>query len=209
MCSSDLMGGCNQTSTPRNTNSELSTQWRDPEPASVSPSLPKPEIISPKIATSMLTSEQNNGMTSVGDSANVKIFEEAQDALNESSRNGPDGGNLACAWMVNKILERAVGFKVNGDSTTTMNRDFGRLVASGRAEEVPLTETQPGDVIISPTVWTPTRNTGHVGIVGENGSIFSNSSSNARWESNFTMNSWLNYYQQNKGLRTYAYRIVS
>ena len=142
-------------------------------------------------------------------SANQRILSEAREAIGESSRNGPDGGNLACAWMVNKILDRAVGYKVNGDSTTTMNQVFRSHVASGRAQQIPASQAQPGDIIISPTTWTPTRNTGHVGIVGENGVVMSNSSSRARWEENFTAESWFRRYEQQKGLRTYIYRITT
>ena len=129
--------GCSQSTTQ---NSEaVSSAWRDPEPGEVGPSVP---TSSAKLGSS----------AAVGGSANAKIFEQAQSALNESSRNGPDGGNLACAWMVNKILQRAVGFTVNGDSTSSMHTEFQRLVASGRAEQIPIASVQPGDVIISPTV---------------------------------------------------------
>jgi len=140
--------------------------------------------------------------------AGPEIFAEAQKALGESSRSGPDGGNLACAWFVNKILKRTVGYKVDGDSTSNMEKDFQAEIAKGKAMKVSLAEAKPGDIILSPTVWYPTRNTGHVGIVGENQQIMSNSSSKAKWSQNFTYDSWKAYYQTRKGLEINIYRIL-
>jgi hypothetical protein len=37
---------------------------------------------------------------------------------NQSSEDGPDHGNLACAFMVNKILERVLGYKYGRDPDT-------------------------------------------------------------------------------------------
>lgn len=185
-----FLSGCSPTQTTNDSdNKSINKDWRELGPE----------------ATNQFKSDSNQPTAGT---ANAKILEQATVALNESSRSGPDGGNLACAWMVNKILKRSVGFKVNGDSTTTMNTEFKRLVASGRAEKIPLKSAQPGDVIISPTTWSPKRNTGHVGIVGQNGSIFSNSSKNAQWESNYDMSRWLGYYKKDKGLDTFAYRIL-
>ncbi|MBT3786133.1 hypothetical protein HOF92_14260 [bacterium] len=111
--------------------------------------------------------------------------------------------------MVNKVLKRSVGYKVDGDSTSKMNEDFQAEIRKGRAVQVPLSEAKPGDIIISPTVWSPKRNTGHVGIVGEGRRIFSNSSSKAKWQDNFSYDSWTQYYKTKKGLSINVYRILT
>ncbi|MCO4783950.1 MAG: hypothetical protein KC646_16605 [Candidatus Cloacimonetes bacterium] len=137
--------------------------------------------------------------------ANATIFREAKEALGESSAAGPDGGNLACAWMVNKILERSVGFKVDGDSTSRMDTEFQALVSSGKAEKIDVADSRPGDIILSPTG----AKVGHVGIIGESNEVYSNSSSAAEWKQNFTVDRWTSYYQGSRNLPVNIYRIVS
>ena len=141
-------------------------------------------------------------------SAGPQIYQEAVRAVGESSSSGPDGGNLACAWFVNRILKRTIGYTVDGDSTSSMETDFQAEIAKGKAVSVSLAEAQPGDIILPPTVWTPTRNTGHVGIIGEDQKIYSNSSRRAQWSQNFTYNSWVEYYQTGKNLEVKIYRIL-
>jgi len=137
----------------------------------------------------------------------AEIYDAARRAVGESSRSGPDGGNLACAWFVNKILRRTVGYTVNGDGTSSMYTVFQSLERAGHAERIPVENAQPGDIILSPTVWTPRRNTGHVGIMGSGNQIYSNSSARARWEQNFSMSSWRDRYLRRKGLGLYIYRL--
>ena len=205
--------GCSQgPSKSKNSSDKISKNWREARP----PDTPIGAIAEPSVLNfsdsaekdSIVLSESNSSAFPTS-SANASIMDEAIKALGESSKNGPDGGNLACAWMVNKILQRSVGYKVNGDSTTSMNQVFQSHVASGRALLIPAAQARHGDIIISPTVWSPKRNTGHVGIVGQNGKIMSNSSCRAQWEENFTSESWYRKYEQKKGLRTFIYRITS
>ncbi|MCJ8346052.1 hypothetical protein MJH12_10965 [bacterium] len=137
--------------------------------------------------------------------ANASILREAESAMNESSAAGPDGGNLACAWMVNKILKRSVGFKVDGDSTYRMNNEFKALVSAGKVEKIELEDRQPGDIILSPTG----KKVGHVGIIGESNQIYSNRSSAAKWGNSFTVNRWNAYYGTQRNLAVNVYRILS
>jgi hypothetical protein len=207
--------GCNQSGGKAEKASEKSSfKWHDPRPAEVSQDGSDDFFQNPAANPESLNQVETNGFLSPTQSvteegtANESVFAEAQKALGESSRSGPDGGNLACAWMVNKILKRAVGYKVNGDSTTSMNQVFQSHIRSGKALLVPINDAKPGDVIISPTTWSPKRNTGHVGIIGEGGDVFSNSSGAAKWDKNYTVDRWLNRYQNQKGLQTYVYRIL-
>ena len=207
-----LLGCSKVPSNSKNSNHKISKNWREARPTDTPiTAIAEPSTIdfsddAGKNPTVLSESDGNSDSTG---SANEKISKEAIRALGESSKSGPDGGNLACAWMVNKILQRSIGYKVNGDSTSSMNQVFQSHVASGRAQLIPASQARLGDIIISPTVWSPKRNTGHVGIVGQNGKIMSNSSSRAQWEENFTSETWYRKYEQKKGLRTFIYRITS
>ena len=183
--------GCSQApSKSKNSSPKISNNWREARPSD----------------TPIVFSESDRIPTG---SANEQILEEAIKALGESSRSGPHNGNRACAWMVNKILQRSVGYTVDGDATKDMNKIFQSHVASGRALLIPATEARPGDIIISPTVHSPRHIIGHVGIVGQNGKIMSNSSGSAQWEENYTAESWYRRYEQQKGLETFIYRITA
>jgi hypothetical protein len=71
-----------------------------------------------------------------------------------------------------------------------------------------------GGIVISPTVWQPERRTGHVGFLGKvvtGGSrlIYSNSSSAAKFKQNFTVDSWLARYRDQKRLPVHFFRLPS
>lgn len=142
-------------------------------------------------------------------SNNARILSAAHSALGESSAAGPDGGNLACAWMVNRILQRSVGYRINGDSTASMHQQLESRVRQGLAERIPIGSIQPGDIIISPTVGP---SIGHVGIMGRGGQIYENSSTQKKWVKYRGVEAWRGFYEDpNKRggpLRTYVYRIM-
>ncbi|WP_143042227.1 hypothetical protein [Citreimonas salinaria] len=115
--------------------------------------------------------------------------------MNSSGVPHTNGGRLACAWAVNKISRLCFGLPIGGGLATAEMAKVLRRNHSSRSDPV------AGSVVISPTVWVDgTRITGHVGILGGNGAIYSNSSSRARWEQNFTLSSWRTYYHESKGL---------
>ncbi|MCO4783953.1 MAG: CHAP domain-containing protein [Candidatus Cloacimonetes bacterium] len=154
---------------------------------------------------------QSNAASKVGP-ANASIFREATKAMGESSAAGPGGGSVSCAWMVNKVLKRSLGITVDGNATALMNKDFKSMVAAGKAEQISVSNAKPGDIIISPTEG---KNIGHVGIVGEGGTILSNGGSKGpnggkeyKWQDKFNMSSWKGYYQTKKGLDMKIFRIV-
>jgi len=66
-----------------------------------------------------------------------------------------------------------------------------------------------GNVIISPTGSGNGKIRGHVGIIGENGKIMSNSSANGLWEENFTVKKWVDLYRGVGGLRIFVFEPVS
>lgn len=101
---------------------------------------------------------------------NQAIMQALRSFFGQSSREGPDGGNLACAWMVNKVLRSAVGTQVgdNPNYVPSVEADLRR----GKGRQVPASQAQAGDIVIS-------GDTGHIGFYIGNGKVLSNSSSKA------------------------------
>jgi hypothetical protein len=98
----------------------------------------------------------------------------AKEMRGASSANGPGGGNLACAYMVRKVLEKA-GVRLPKINSVPALVDY--LTQNGLAKEVPPTEARPGDI-------TYIRNH-HMGVVvgSPNGGLdsLSNSSSGKKF----------------------------
>ncbi len=119
-------------------------------------------------------------------------------------------GKLACAYVVNDIVNDALGKPITGRPDNEAS--FGRLTADMyrdlRNSDTffyagnQASDLRPGDIIISPTQGD---NIGHVGIYTSNGRIVSNSTSAQEVRDNQTPTSWYNYYT-GKGLSTYIYR---
>ncbi len=97
-----------------------------------------------------------------------------------SSKSGPGGGNVACAWLMSKVL-RAAGMVPPGweelgalNLTRRLTKEFGwaKVPSTGNPDSG-TTKTslmKPGDVIF----WSPSD---HVGVYLGNGMCMSNSSS--------------------------------
>lgn len=131
------------------------------------------------------------------------LAQSAHQHVGMSTRNmaGTNGGRLACAGTVNAILKNSgVPQAGGGLSTAAMYQSL----ASGRGISIPLSQIQPGDIVISPTTG---GRTGHVGIMGLNGRIIENSSSRAMVVEGRSLAAWNNYYSGTKGLATYAFRL--
>ena len=119
--------------------------------------------------------QQNNANSSSGN-LNERIAAATQAYRGTNTSAGPGGGNLACAWAVNNILQRAIGRKI-GSNTNYVPSVESAL--KGQAQQIPVGQAIPGDIAVS-------SNTGHIGIVVRSGRILSNSSSRRAfvWESN-------------------------
>lgn len=98
----------------------------------------------------------------------------------QSTRHGPAGGRLACAFAVNQILRRQgiAPIGTNPNYVPSMESDLRARVRAGSAVAVAPGQARPGDIVIS-------SNQSHVGIAMGEGRVLSNSSSRARfsWES--------------------------
>lgn len=140
------------------------------------------------------------------DQENQAISDEAArdvDVLATNKAPGTNGGVLACAWAVNKVVHDATGRSVDSDGGVSTIRMLDAL-RSGRG--TPVLADQPvaaGAIVISPTQGTTH---GHVGIVGDGELIYSNSSALAMWKQNFTIASWKQQYEA-KGLEVLFFTV--
>jgi hypothetical protein len=107
-----------------------------------------------------------------------KIAQVSQQMRGMDTSAGPDGGNLACAWSVNKVLKKSIG-KTIGDNTDYVPSVEAAL-QRGEGIQVGRSKAVAGDIVIA-------GNQGHIGICQNAGCtrVLSNSSTKARfsWES--------------------------
>jgi|GEM_PF-2989676 len=104
-----------------------------------------------------------------GDFWNDAIYREALAQEGWSTRSGPDGGNLACAWAVNRVLKAAIGRTIGNDAVSAVEADL----QGGLGMRVKIGQEKPGDIVLIPGR--------HIGIVIGKGRALSNSSSRAAW----------------------------
>lgn len=103
-------------------------------------------------------------------SINARVAEATRQYMGTSTRAGPDGGNLACAWSVNNILANAGLQKVG--SNTNYVPSVEQALRGGRGTPIDASEARPGDIVIWP-------HGHHIGIAMGNGQVADNSSSRA------------------------------
>ena len=140
-----------------------------------------------------------------------KILAQALAELNKMNTGTIDntqGGYLACAAAVNKIIELATGQPAGGGTSTLLlqkalsnNPNFVRVPGG-------LKDSLPGDIIVSPTIVPKKGSYGHAGIIAERGgaSIISNSSNAKTIQQNYTAEKWTNRFIKDRGLDVYIYR---
>lgn len=133
---------------------------------------------------------QRVGQFITGDKS-AAVAQAAKSLEGSSSKEGPGGGNLACAWKTAKAL-RAAGYDIKPGSPEELNvnAQIAFLKKHG-AVQVPQSEARPGDI-----AYAYDR---HIGIVsegqGSQARVISNSSSKAQfsWKSNLNFDG---YYGQ-------------
>jgi len=124
-----------------------------------------------------------------------RITETALAYWNVSSRHGPDGGNLACAFMVNEILNKAIG-KTYGQDPTTVNSVRDDLLAQG-GKIIATQYARPGDLALSfndASLKNIGGGTAHIGIVVAPNTILANSSSTRRFNALFDFKKFAQLY---------------
>ena len=136
-----------------------------------------------------------------------RVFAKAEDCdetLVTRNVPGTNGGHLACAWAVNRVVTLALGKPVGGGLSTS---DMFNVLRA-RHNEVFEDGIAAGAIVISPTVG---NNVGHVGVVGQianpisNTTIYSNSSSRGIFTHVYTLGKWKNYFKSRKDLQVRFY----
>ncbi len=110
---------------------------------------------------------------------NQAIVAAAQSLLGMCTIEGPDAGNNACAWSLNRVLVKA-GISPLGDNPNYVP-SLVEALRNGRGQEVSRSEAKAGDLVVA-------FGEAHIGVGLDEGcqTVLSNSSSRAsfRWESN-------------------------
>lgn len=120
---------------------------------------------------------------------NQKIYDTAFDLLGfDVTPNDVVADEVACAEVVCEILKRA-GFPI-GNLPLTTDLYKALIKDKGWAPSTPI----PGAIVISPTGHGNGTMRGHVGIVGKDGLIMSNSSKDGIFRANYTIQSWHDRY---------------
>jgi hypothetical protein len=107
-----------------------------------------------------------------------KIAQVAQRMKGMDTSAGPNGGSLACAWSVNKVLKQSIGHTIGSNPNYVPSVEAA--LQSGAGARISASQAVAGDIVIAGTA-------GHIGICQNAGctSVLSNSSSRAKfaWES--------------------------
>lgn len=117
-------------------------------------------------------------------------------SFNESSLDGPDQGNLACAYMVNRMVKRATG-RTYGADPDTVSSVWQDMLQKG-AKHIAPSLAEPGDIAFSlsnKALQNVGGGTAHIGIVIKPNIIVSNSSNNRRFNGLDTFESFAKKYQ--------------
>lgn len=147
---------------------------------------PQPASPSPNILP-------NPGVSPVG----LHIARTALSFWNRSSEDGPDRGNLACAYMVNKILKQALG-KTYGQDPDTVSSVRTDLLAQGGQRIFAPAQPQPGDLALSfndAALQGIGGGTAHIGIYVAPNLILANSSKNRRFNHRLTTAEFARLYK--------------
>ncbi|HEY1097990.1 MAG TPA: NlpC/P60 family protein, partial [Myxococcota bacterium] len=104
-------------------------------------------------------------------SVNERIANATRAYMGTSTRSGPDGGNLACAWAVNNIMTKAGLHKIGSNPNGVASVESA--LKNGKGTRVDNSQAKPGDIVIWPAPQS------HIGIYMGNGKVANNSSSKA------------------------------
>jgi hypothetical protein len=162
----------------------------------------------------VVSNNLDNGSSSTCQAIASGATTAANNNLSTCNAPGTNGGNLACAWLVDTLIHQATGSYIGGStgpqtytpsllSQLQGNSNYSLLgsinapVTNNTQASTLAQSAQAGDIIISPTI--PNQAVGHVGICVSGGcsSIVSNSSSQQAAAQNFTFSNWVTNYTNN------------
>lgn len=131
---------------------------------------------------------------------NGKLLAAAKSNMGASSTAGPDGGNNACAWCMQKyVFNPGIGHAIGGDSVESIVIEFEK---NGYGVAVPRDQVLAGDVIIMGD------HIGHhvgIALTDKGTEILSNSSSGRAFKWIDSFEGYDNFYPQGKSR---AYRVL-
>ena len=136
----------------------------------------------------------------------VKLYLTALQFLGKDASpldEAPD--DVGCADSVSKVILQAFPRVIKGSvSTAELHKQLNTSKAFAKVSQFKF-----GDIIISPTgLGTGGLAHGHVGIVGEDETIMSNTSATGLWTSNYTVTSWVARYRKLGGFPIIFYRKI-
>ena len=132
---------------------------------------------------------------------NEKVYQMAKSLLGTKVRTVSK--ELACAECINIIYKKATGQPVGGDVST--HRMYNSVRLDKRFQQA--YEPFRGCLIISPAGFGRFEH-GHVGVVGDNGEIFSNNSNTGFLDDLWTIKTWENYYGKQGKFPVDYYKLV-
>lgn len=146
-------------------------------------------------------------MKTTKDQANrVKLYAKALSFLGtDASPLDIAVDDLGCADSVSSVIKSVFPTAIPGSvSTAELNNQLKASPFFFKPKDI-----RPGDIIISPTGMGKTGKikNGHVGIVGEDDEIMSNSSATGLWTTNYTFPTWIKRYREQGGYPLIIYRV--
>ncbi|MGB6166129.1 MAG: hypothetical protein WBF52_00960, partial [Geitlerinemataceae cyanobacterium] len=149
-----------------------------PPPSYANPPMQQPAMAQPAMAQPpSYANPPTPQQTAIAD-LNARILASTNKLRGMSTAAGPDGGNNACGWTLNKVLQDA-GIPPIGDNPNYIP-SVNSALQQGRGQPVPREAAKAGDLVIA-------AGEAHIGIGLTDGCsrVLSNSSSRASfvWES--------------------------
>ncbi|HEY9644992.1 MAG TPA: glycoside hydrolase family 19 protein [Chroococcidiopsis sp.] len=133
-----------------------------------------------------------------GNATEQKIVQSINAHYGESSANGPDNGNEACAYEVNQVLQSSVGHKIGSNPNYVPSVEAA--LKDGAGTQVSAAQSHAGDVV----VFQGSQGE-HIGFCMDNGcyQVVSNSSSRAQFSWVGDRSSYDAYYHSSSSQHIY------
>lgn len=160
------------------------------------PNAPSPQVF---MHDSANPAPNTPGQAPPSGSIQERIYKAAIASKGESSRNGPGGGNTACAWILNTSVFPKAGIATIGKNPNLVS-SVEEALQGGRGQLVsPRTAGGQGDVVV--------MGTAHIGICLNEGcsEVISNSSSKASFTWVASIQTYDSYYKTS----CRVYRVVN
>lgn len=134
-----------------------------------------------------------------------KLYETARSFLNkDASPEDVASDEVGCVDSVTSVLAAHLGTFPKLTSTVDL---YASLLKDKRFQSS--VRLDVGNVVISVTgTGNGNLDHGHCGIVGENGTIMSNDSRDGIWRTNYSINSWIQKFRTQGGMKVRSFRLV-